>query len=74
MTDDITGYFDGKSIVPDKPLKLRPGQKLRVHIETVDSIGRHPLTEIREMAVDMGIDNLAADHKQIASPEPGNAD
>ncbi|TWU37519.1 hypothetical protein Q31b_43070 [Novipirellula aureliae] len=37
MTDDITGYFDGKAIVPDQPLKLELGQKLRVRIETVGS-------------------------------------
>jgi hypothetical protein len=74
MTDDITGYFDGKAIVPDKPLKFKAGQKLKMHIETVDSTERYPLTEIREMAIDMGINNLATDHKHIASPEPGNAD
>ena len=29
----IKGHFDGKVIVPDEPLDLRPGQRLVVRIE-----------------------------------------
>lgn len=32
----IRAHFDGKVIVPDEPLDLRPNQALRVHIEPIE--------------------------------------
>ena len=59
MSEDITAYFDGKSIIPDHPLKLKVGQKLKVHIETIEATDRYPLEEISSLATDMGIENLS---------------
>ena len=65
MTQTISAQFDGKTIVPDEPLKLPPGQRLRVRIETVES-DEHPLARIGELATDMGITNLAERHSEYA--------
>ena len=35
MSQTITGHFDGKVIIPDKPVKLPVGKPLRIHV-TVD--------------------------------------
>jgi len=32
----LNAHFDGKVIVPDEPLALRPNQKLRVSIEPIE--------------------------------------
>jgi hypothetical protein len=37
MTQSITAHFDGQFIVPDEPLQLPVGQRLRVHVEVVES-------------------------------------
>ena len=36
MTQSILAKYDGAVIVPDKPLELQPGQRLRVEIQTID--------------------------------------
>ena len=36
MVQSILAKFDGAVIVPDEPLSLLPGQRLRVEIETID--------------------------------------
>jgi hypothetical protein len=33
----VLGHFDGRAIVPDEPLELPAGQRLRVEIETVEA-------------------------------------
>lgn len=33
----LNAHFDGKVIVPDEPLALKPNQKLRISIETLDA-------------------------------------
>jgi hypothetical protein len=33
MSQTITGYFDGKVIIPEKRVKLPVGKRLRIHIE-----------------------------------------
>lgn len=33
MNQTITGHFDGKVIIPDKPVKLPVGKRLRLQIE-----------------------------------------
>jgi hypothetical protein len=36
MVRSIAAHYDGASIVPDEPLPLQPGQRLRVQIELVE--------------------------------------
>jgi hypothetical protein len=33
----LNAHYDGKVIVPDEPLSLKPDQKLRISIETIDA-------------------------------------
>ena len=33
----LNAHFDGKVIVPDEPLDLRPNQKLRISVEAIES-------------------------------------
>jgi hypothetical protein len=40
----IRGHFDGKVIVPDEPVDLRPGQRVRVHPEPVGAPGESLLS------------------------------
>jgi hypothetical protein len=69
MPQDLTAHFDGKVIVPDKPLQLPPGQRLRVQIETIEA-DEYPLTQIGNLATDMGVSDLADGHRQYARPTP----
>jgi len=39
MTRSISAHFDGKVIVPDEPISLPAGQRLRVEIESVEAPG-----------------------------------
>jgi hypothetical protein len=36
MTRSIAAHFDGQFIVPDEPVQLPVGQRLRVHVELAD--------------------------------------
>ena len=36
MSRSILGHFDGRVIVPDEPLPLVAGQRLRVEVEAID--------------------------------------
>ncbi len=68
MTQTINARFDGKSIVPDKPLEFPPGQRLRIQIETVES-DAYPLGQLANLATDMGMTDLANRHQEIGQPE-----
>jgi hypothetical protein len=35
MSHSLTAHFDGQNIVPDEPVQLPIGQRLRVHVELV---------------------------------------
>ncbi len=69
MSSIITGHFDGTAIVPDAPLQLAPGQRVRVQIETLDA-NDYPLTRIGGLATDMGVTDLAQKHGQYGGPQP----
>lgn len=69
MSQNLTAHFDGKAIVPDEPLQLAPGQRLRVQIETIES-DEYPLTQIGTLATDMGVSDLAQRHNEYARPTP----
>lgn len=32
----LNAHFDGKVIVPDEPLPLKPNQRVRIHVEPID--------------------------------------
>jgi hypothetical protein len=42
MTKSLLAHFDGKVIVPDEPLKLPVGKRLRVRIESVQRKSKKP--------------------------------
>ena len=43
MTHTITGHFDGKVIIPDRPVKLPVGKPLRLRIDvTTAANGKKP--------------------------------
>ncbi|MDZ4817540.1 MAG: DUF2281 domain-containing protein [Planctomycetota bacterium] len=44
MSTIITAHFDGRVIVPDEPLSLQPGEKVRVTIERAPTVAAdaHP--------------------------------
>jgi hypothetical protein len=35
MTQTIRAHFDGKAIIPDEPVSLRPGEEVTVQINSV---------------------------------------
>lgn len=41
----LNAHFDGKVIVPDEPLTLKPNQKLRITVEPVESPPVKPRTD-----------------------------
>lgn len=65
MSQTLTGCFDGKAIIPDLPLQLLPGQRLRISIEPLDEEA-YPLTRISNLSTDMGVDDLAEKHRDYA--------
>lgn len=69
MTKKTTAHFDGKVIVPDEPLQLASGQRLRIQIETIEP-DEYPLTQIANIATDMGVIDLADRHKEYAHSRP----
>lgn len=68
MVKTINAHFDGKSIVPDTPLELSPGQRLRIQIETMESED-YPLAQLANLATDMGMTDLSSRHQQVGQPE-----
>ena len=69
MSQHLNAHFDGKAIIPDEPLQLAPGQRLRVQIETIES-DEYPLTQIGNLATDMGVSDLSQRHNEYARPTP----
>jgi hypothetical protein len=76
MTQFITGHFDGKVIIPDRPLKLPVGKRLRLRIDvTAAANGKNPsktrkkptksLEIIGTGMFDSGIPNLATNKKHM---------
>ena len=64
MPDTITAHFDGKVIVPDAPLNVSAGQRLRVQFEPIEE--EYPLRAIANMATDRGVTDLAERHQHYA--------
>ncbi len=69
MSQTITGHFDGKVIVPDKPLKLPVGKQLRIQVDVVPpENGKKPLKRrkiIGSGQFDSGLTDLATNKKYM---------
>ena len=69
MNKTITGHFDGKVIVPDKPVKLPVGKRLRLQIEVDDlKNGKKRGKKLRIIGsgmFDSGIPDLATNKKYM---------
>jgi len=70
MTQAIAAHFDGQVIVPDEPVQLPVGQRLRVHVELVDQPPR--FADLLRFASDLADapPNLAAEHDHYLSGTP----
>jgi predicted DNA-binding antitoxin AbrB/MazE fold protein len=64
MSQVIRAHFDGSAIIPDEPVNLQPGRRVRVEIQAIDD--DYPLTKIASLATDMGISDLAEKHADYA--------
>lgn len=79
MTTTVRVLFDGDVLRPEQPLDLRPHT---VYVATIeheaptaapeqdDADYVHPLTRIRRLAVDMGVDDLSINHDHYAHGAP----
>jgi hypothetical protein len=70
MNRIITGHFDGKVIVPEKPVKLPVGKRLRIQIELAPSVNGKkkppkPLKFTGAGKFDSGIPDLATNKKYM---------
>jgi hypothetical protein len=70
MTQSLTAHFDGKVIVPDEPLQLPVGQRLRLHLELADSVPR--FAEFHRFGADLpdAPSDLAAQHDHYLYGSP----
>jgi hypothetical protein len=69
MSQAISAHFDGRAIIPDVPLGLSPGQRLRIRIEKAES-EPYPLAQIADLATDMLVEDLAEGHQHYAHRGP----
>jgi hypothetical protein len=72
MSQAILAHFDGRAIIPDVPLQLPPGQRLRIRIEETEP-EPYPLARIAGLATDMLVEELAERHHEYARRGPQGA-
>ena len=71
MNRIITGHFDGKVIVPEKPVKLPVGKRLRLQIELAPTLngkknGKKPKMKFSGVGqFDSGIPDLGSNKKHL---------
>lgn len=65
MSQVILAHFDGSAIIPEEPVNLVPGRRIRVQIEAIED-DSYPLTKIGGLATDMGTADLAEKHSEYA--------
>jgi hypothetical protein len=70
MRQTITGHFDGKVIVPEKPVKLPVGKRLRIQVEVVPEPSNGKKSVKRRKIIgsgkfDSGISDLATNKKHM---------
>ena len=72
MTRFIAAHFDGKVIVPDEPIELRPGQPLRVQVEMAPDASSAPFADLLQFAADLpdAPVDLAAQHDHYLYGSP----
>ena len=52
MTQSVSAHFDGNAIIPDEPIELSAGQRLRIEIEKVETDGPR-FADFSELAADL---------------------
>jgi hypothetical protein len=71
MTKTITGHFDGKVIIPEKPVKLPVGKRLRITVELVAPLNGKMNAKRQRIKItgagqfDSGIPDLATNKKHM---------
>jgi hypothetical protein len=78
MSTIFHATFDGKVLHPEEPLGLKANTRYMVVIKGEDEEGdleagseeEYPLTAIRSLAKDMGVDDLAKNHDYYAHGRP----
>jgi hypothetical protein len=69
MSQTITGHFDGKVIIPEKPVKLPVGKRLRIIVEVAPPVnGKKNGKRIKIIGTgqfDSGIPDLATNKKHM---------
>jgi hypothetical protein len=68
----IRARFNGTHIELEEPINLKPDAKLLVTVleDGTDENSVYPLTLLRHIAVDMGVDDLSTHHQSYAHPGP----
>lgn len=70
MTQTITGLFDGKVIIPDRPVRLPVGKRLRIQIDVAASgNGKKPSKRLKIVGTGKyrsGVPDLASNKKYLA--------
>jgi hypothetical protein len=75
MVTTVRARFDGEVLRPEEPLDLEANETYILtiradqgdeHPDDVDPAADDPLTKIERMAVDMGVDDLSANHTWYA--------
>jgi hypothetical protein len=71
MTFSLAAHFDGKVIVPDEPVPLPAGQRLRIHLELVEPAAPR-FAELLRFAADLpdAPPDLAAQHDHYLYGSP----
>lgn len=73
MTTDFSAHFDGRAIVPDEPLALPVGEKLRVRVEPVEGSIPGQFADLAQFATDLpdspGDLSLQHDHYLYGTPK-----
>ncbi len=71
MVKRVSAIFDGKALLPDEPVDLKPNTRVVLTIESADGdqaseAGDYPLTRIGRLATDMGVTDLSTRHGEYA--------
>jgi hypothetical protein len=71
MTDTIAVHFDGRVLVPDEPISLPTGSRLRVRIESVDE-PQQKFASLLDFAADLpdAPPDLAGQHDHYLTGAP----
>jgi len=71
MPRSISAHFDGHVIIPDEPLQLPAGQRLRVEIEKVEA-DKPPFADLLQFGADLpdAPSDLASQHDHYVHGTP----